>query len=402
MLCSWKVVLLSIVSLVVVAAVVDPPLSAYAAAPASLPYNATAHGPYTVQGNKIVGADGKQYMFHGIGRDGLEYNCLGDQFFDQQYLAYMGSGINTATQTYWGANTVRLPLSEGFWLYGDVPSPGYPPPPSCSSLQYQTLVKHVVDALTALKLNVILDLQWTDAIDIHGTVQSRRGGGTWSMPDSDSVKFWQQVAPLYSSYSNVLFGVYNEPHPPGFLSAAAWSCWAMGCTVTNDRWYSDDCKCTKTLPQPYSGVSMQTLVNAVRNTGAKNLVLVGGIDWAYDLSQIGNPSYALSGSNLVYDTHPYAPYAEKAPSKWDASFGKVSATYPVISAENGQYDCGTSFMSQLLPYLDAHQISWVAWAWIVSNKPCAYPQLINDYQGTPSSVNAAGPYIYQYLHSYAH
>jgi hypothetical protein len=56
--------------------------------------------------------------------------------------------------------------------------------------------------------------------------------------------------------------------------------------------------------------------------------MIGGIDWAYDLSQVGNPSYALSGSNLVYDTHPYSPYPEKASSTWDASFGNVSLTSP--------------------------------------------------------------------------
>jgi hypothetical protein len=247
---------------------------------------------------------------------------------------------------------------------------------------------------------VILDLQWSDAISTKGNVQSWDGGGPWSMPDSDSIKFWQQVAPLFSKYSNVLFEVFNEPHPPGFLSPAAWSCWAKGCTLTGDASYSSDCSCMKTLPQPYQGVSMQALINAVRATGANNLILVGGIDWAYDLSQIGNPAYALSGSNLVYDTHPYASYGEKAPSTWNASFGNVSASYPVISAENGEYDCGSSYMSQLLPYLDAHQMGWTAWAWIVSNNPCAYPQLVSSYQGTPASGNAAATYIYQYLHSY--
>jgi endoglucanase len=399
---SLKVVLSSIVSLVIAAAVFVPHSPAYAAARASLPYNATANGPYTVQGNKIVGADGNQYIFHGVGRDNLEYHCLGDSFLSQQYLAYMGSATSTGTGTYWDANTVRLPISEWFWLYGDVAAPGSPPPAvACSSSYYQALVKQIVESLTSLKLNVILDLQWSDAIDTSGHVQSWRGGGPWSMPDSDSIKFWQQVASLFSGYSNVLFEVFNEPHPPGYLSPGAWSCWAKGCTVTSDNSYSDDCTCMKTLPQPYQGIGMQALINAVRNVGANNLVLVGGIDWAYNLSQIGNPAYALSGSNLVYDTHPYSPYPEKVPSTWDAAFGNVSATYPVISAENGQYDCGSSYMSQLLPYLDAHQIGWVAWAWVVSNIPCAYPQLISDYLGTPASVNAAATYIYQYLHSYA-
>src|SRR5579885_716714 len=42
----------------------------------------TANGPYTVKGNKIVDANSNPYLFHGVGRDGLEYDCNGDGFFD--------------------------------------------------------------------------------------------------------------------------------------------------------------------------------------------------------------------------------------------------------------------------------------------------------------------------------
>src|SRR2546427_1756617 len=113
-----------------------------ATAASSLPYNATANGPYHVQGNMILGADGKQYIIHGIGRDGLEYNCSGEGPLDQQHLALMGSGSSSSSSgTYWGANTVRLSLSENFWLKG---ATGYP----CTAAQHQALVKQVVDTLT--------------------------------------------------------------------------------------------------------------------------------------------------------------------------------------------------------------------------------------------------------------
>ncbi len=351
------------------------------AATPTLPYNATANGPYSVQGNTIVGADGKQYIFHGIGRDGLEYNCSGEGPLDKQSLSYMGSGTNTATATYWGANTVRLPLSEGFWLHG---APGYP----CSAAQYQALVKQTVNNLTELKLNVIIDLQWVDAGG-----QSGQGGGQWPEPDADSVTFWSQVAPLYQGYSNVLFELYNEPYP------STWDCWKNdGCKYTNVSNYSNDCQCNKTLS--YQAIGLQTLVNTVRNAGAKNLVLAGGVNWGYGLDKLD--TYALSGSNIVYDTHPY-PYSGKMPTNWDASFGTLSSKYAMISAENGEYDCATSFLSQLYDYLDAHQIGWVAWAWYGQPSgshanACGYPQLVYDYQGTPTV--SSGQYVYQRLQSY--
>ena len=351
--------------------------AASAVASSQLPHSATANGPYSVKGNAIVDASGQPYLIHGIARDGLEYNCSGDGPLDQQHLAYLGSGTNTTNATYWGANTVRLPLSEGFWLKG---APGYP----CTAQQYQTTVKQTVDALTALKLNVILDLQWTDAGG-----QSGQGGGAWAMPDADSVTFWQQVAPIYKSYSNVLFEVYNEPHP------STWTCWTGSCTMTNDSGYSDDCRCTKSFTYP--SVGMQALVNTVRGAGANNLALVGGMQWGYDLSQLN--TYKLSGTNIVYDTHPYYPYNDKLPNTWDAAFGIPSRTYPVISAESGEYDCDGNYENQLLSYFDAHQMGWVSFSWSMSGNTCTYPLLITDYNGTPSA--GYGLAVYQHLHRYA-
>src|SRR5579872_6464860 len=60
--------------------------SAHAAS--TLPYHEFADGPYKVSGNKIIGADGTQYIFHGIGRDGLEFECTGDPFLDSAHLAF--------------------------------------------------------------------------------------------------------------------------------------------------------------------------------------------------------------------------------------------------------------------------------------------------------------------------
>jgi hypothetical protein len=351
-------------------------ISSPARATSTLPYNEFANGPYTVQGNAILGVDGKRYLFHGIGRDSLEYNCKGDGFFDARHLAYMGPGANTSSGTYWYANTVRLPLSEGYWLNGQ-------PAQQCSAAQYRGLVKSTIDTLTAMHLNVVIDLQWTGAGG-----QAAGGGAAWEMPDNDSVTFWKQVATIYASYSNVLFELFNEPHP------ASWSCWAAPCTVSNDTSWVSDCICNQTFT--YQSVGMQALVDAVRGVGATNLVLVAGMNWGYDLSQIA--AYPINGANVVYDTHPY-PYNGKQPPDWDASFGNISNTYAVISAENGAYDCGTSYMSQLLSYFDAHMIGWMGWSWVSVGSACKYPQLITDYSGMPSANT--GIFIYQYLRGYA-
>ena len=141
---------------------------------------------------------------------------------------------------------------------------------------------------------------------------------------------------------------------------------------------------------------MQKLVTAIRDAGANNLVIVGGMNWGFDLS--GVPTHTITGINVVYDTHPY-PYSDKMPSIWDAAFGNVSNTYAVVSAESGEYDCGVSFMTQLLNYLDAHSIGWTAWAWTSEGAFCSYPQLVVDYNGSPAQH--MGFLIYQRLRSYA-
>ncbi len=345
-------------------------------AAAALPYNPTANGPYSVKGNTIVGANGQAYIFHGVGRDGLEFNCSGQGPFDAASLAHIGPGNSTNGSYYWGANTVRLPLSEGFWLNG---APGYP----CTAAQYQGLLKNIVSTLTSLHMNVIIDLQWVDAGG-----QSGQGGGPWALPDADSITFWTQIATTYGSYSNVLFESYNEPHP------ASWTCLVNGCSV-KDTGTSNECQCTKTVT--YAAVGAQQIVNAIRKTGANNLILVGGMNWGYDLSPVS--SQPVTGGNIVYDTHPYD-YGDKAPSTWDAAFGNVSKNYAVISAENGEYDCNSTYVSQLYGYLDNHHIGWLAWAWVAGiGSVCGYPSLITDYQGTPS-MNT-GQFVYQRMRGYA-
>ena len=111
-----------------------------------------ANGPYKVSGNQILDAQGHPYLFHGIGRDALEYACNSDGYFDSTHLSYMGYGKSGNGVYYWDANTVRLPVSEGYWLKDYAPK-------HCVATQYQALIKNTVNALTALKLNVIIDLQ---------------------------------------------------------------------------------------------------------------------------------------------------------------------------------------------------------------------------------------------------
>jgi hypothetical protein len=72
----------------------------------------------------------------------------------------------------------------------------------------------------------------------------------------------------------VIFDLFNEPYPDRALPSetAAWQCWLKGGS-----------SCTAGISYPVAG--MQTLVNTVRATGASNVIMLGGLAYANDLSQ---------------------------------------------------------------------------------------------------------------------
>jgi len=81
---------------------------------------------------------------------------------------------------------------------------------------------------------------------------------------------------------------------------------------------------------------MQELYDAVRSVGAENLVIIGGLKFAFDLS--GVPQYRIQGHNIVYATHPYNT-GDKQPSTWDGAWGLLTKTDPVIVTEFGDASC---------------------------------------------------------------
>ncbi len=93
------------------------------------------------------------------------------------------------------------------------------------------------------------------------------------MPDRNSVEFWKDCAAAYKNQPGVIFDLYNEPHD------VSWDRWLKGGPVTE--------KDQKTKKESsFEAVGMQELLDVVRATGAMNLVVVGGLDWSYDLSGI--------------------------------------------------------------------------------------------------------------------
>ena len=333
---------------------------AVAAAVSATSASAGALAPLSTAGNHIVRL-GQPFNFYGVNRDTLEWG-------DANWGGCGGDGHFTATDfariAAWHATAVRIPLSEADWVGR-----------RCASVNYAGLIDAAVAAANAQGMYAILDLHWSDANGLAPCDQGC-GSGQQPMPDADSVRFWSSVAARYANRPGVIFDLYNEPHD------VSWSCWrAGGCSVA-----SSTPGAGTSAPVTYTAVGMQTLLNAVRATGAHNLVLAAGLDWAYDLSGVVH-GYALAGANVAYDSHIYTQWHSTTPD-WDAHVGVVAQSRPVTVTELGSTDCSTTITAPLLHYLSApmgiaaDRISWSVWSW---NSPgsCSQPSLIADWLGTP-------------------
>jgi len=316
----------------------------------------TAPNGYYTNGSTVCTADGSPHQFHGVDRPSLEWSAGGDNL----------SAADFANMAGWGANVVRIALNQDFWLPGA----------ALNNPLYPAVVDQAVQWAEAAGLDVILDLHWSDAGDLTVTSTQSQGPGNSSqqmMADANSIEFWKQVAAKYKGDGHVLFELYNEPH------GITWDLWLNGGQAGR-----------------VVVAGMQQLYDAVRGTGANNIVIAGGLDWAYDLSGVGPTSSFVHGFNVMYATHPYLTSGDSA-SGWEGSFGHLVTTdfAPVIATEFGDGrvpSCTGDWDQQLIAFL-GQKASWTAWAWFVagnSNDPqgCHFPSLILDWSGTPSIQGA--------------
>jgi len=296
-----------------------------------------APGGYYVNGKTGCTAAGQPHLFHGVDRPSMEWTSTGEHISPDDF-ALMAS---------WKANVVRIALNQDFWLSAS----------QFYDANYAALTDSAIAGAEAAGMDVILDLHWSDT----GTIGSCAPNGNCQqlMADANSITFWSEVAARYMGDGRVLFELYNEPHDVG------WSIWKSGGS-TGKGW---------------NAAGMQQMYDAVRATGAENLVVIGGLNWAFDLS--GVPGNRISGYNIMYATHPYGVITDRAPATWDHAFGNLTKTDPVIATEFGDgTNCDSTYSSQLIQYADLHNASWTAWAWYPGS--CSFPALIDDWSGTPS------------------
>jgi hypothetical protein len=127
------------------------------------------------------------------------------------------------------------------------------------------------------------------------------------------------------------------------------------------------------------------MLDAVREAGATNPVMIGGPQYAGDVDRWLEFKPRDPARQLVASIHIYGP--DWAPcwlrSCWNSDIAPLAEKVPVVEGEIGDIDCSHDFIDPLMKWNDAHGVSYIGWSWITGG--CASePALISSYKGTPT------------------
>jgi len=273
----------------------------------------------------------------------------------------------------WKANAVRLPLNEQSWLGLTVTGiPGNVI--SLNGPAYQAELKATVAAANAAGLYVILDLHWTAPGTFAANTQNP------FLNADNSINFWTSIATAFQNNPAVMFEVFNEPFvcpasqggqcstPAGvnanaLLANGGTQSYYIGLSTGT---YGGS---MQRVAHTYNTVGYQQVINAIRGTGATNVIICGGNSYDDDLTwwasnPVTDPHNQLAAALHQYSTsYPYT--VANGQSNLDAMLAPIAASHPIIVTELGD-EVGTNpaaFAATALSWIDAHGYSVTAWTW---------------------------------------
>ena len=258
----------------------------------------------STNGASIIDDRGGTVILKGLNRPSLEWNVKGE------YL----SPLDIKTMSGWLGNVIRIPLNRDFWK-------------ASASRETKGSYKQIVDA------TIYYAIENDMAVILDNHVPQN------SLPAKDAIDFWKDLAATYREFGTVLFDLHNECYDP-------------------DRTNKNQ------LNTPFTQIELnqwrdgyQMLLNAVREAGANNICLVGGLDYAYRLEFV-NKDFCVkdtpNGNGIVYCSHLYnargtdvtddadsltghwyGPPVKDGRSPFDVNFAGVLDNFPVMITEFG-------------------------------------------------------------------
>jgi hypothetical protein len=274
--------------------------------PATPAIRAYPHQPIMLRTNgaSIIDDRGGTVILKGLNRPSLEWNVKG------QYL----SPLDIKTMSGWLGNVIRIPLNRNSWK---------------ASAPRETIgsYKQIVDAM----IYYAIENDMAVILDNHAPQDY--------LPAKDAIEFWKDLAATYCEFGTVLFDLHNECYDPERANKNQ-----LNTPFTQAE-----------LNQWRDGYQM--LLNAVRQAGANNICLVGGLDYAYRLEFV-NKDFCVketpNGNGIVYCSHLYnargtdvtddadslnghwyGPPVNDGRSPFDVNFAGVLHNFPVMITESG-------------------------------------------------------------------
>jgi len=325
------------------------------------PSTTTGAAHPVVEDNRLVDArTGRQFVPRGVNWSSFEYACA--QGWGNSTLDTMGGQDHyedeAAAIADWGANTVRLPLNQDCWL-GTRGAPVSDQFTERRPEDYREDVFDFVAALNRHEIVVILDLHSRKRVD-------QPEFGNLAMPDAESITFWRSVARQYAGNPAVMFDAFNEPYSRynatgKLVFDLSWECWRDGgCEAPVE----DDATATSGR-DTYPVQGMAAVVEEIRDAGARQPILLGGLDYANDLSHWLD--FAPDDDQLVAAFHNYdfKPCSDR--DCWDRVLAPLTDRVPVLTSEIAATDPtgrdGRDYVGDYLEWADAHGVGSIFWVW---------------------------------------
>jgi hypothetical protein len=359
-------------------------------------------------GNRLVDSQGNTLQLRGVNISGLEAVPVMGWSPQNPWGAQTGTATpNWNSIKSWGANVVRLPLNETSWLgltcvdyggFGVTLRNGVKVQNKAGAAikadpgdNYQATVKKSVAEATAAGLYVILDLHWAAPGDVCPTLQN-------AMADADhSVTFWTSVANTFKGSPNVIFELFNEPFldmTQALVGDSPWPDLLKGGALTSVAAAAPGNSIT--VPHRWQTAGMQQMLDAVRATGATNVVLTSTLSYAgaiYNWLKY-KPSDPANQLGAVWHAYSLPKYPAQvacvglpgcSATIMKAAIDIRAAGYPVVITEFGDTIGGATspWASVLLPFADENGIGYLGWTWDTWDGQKAN-DLITDASGTPS------------------
>jgi len=307
-----------------------------------------------ISGNQLLDASGNVVRFHGVNRSGAEFACI------QGYGIFDGPADDASVTALksWNVNAVHIGLNEDCILgINGVPA-------AYSGANYMNAIVTYANKLHAAGMYTEISLMWA----APGT---QRALDHPPILDADhSTAALQAIANAFKSDPSTIIGLQSEPH------AITWACWKNGgssCSVG------------------YTALGMQGALDAVRSTGATNVVTASGIDYANNLSQWLTYKPTATLNQIMAEAHVYGGNSCASTSCFNSDYAPVAAQVPLQFGETGEtYDassCGSTNTNTFMTWADAHGVGYQAWVWETWGNCLS---LISNYNGTvaPNSYAA--------------